>query len=368
MVRSIGHVRLAFASATILLAACSSPAVSSFGGSDKSNSDGTTPAGTFDTGSGDDAATATPTSVAQTPPCDAAVAQNGGAEDFAKAIGVCTTTATDGYGLTSATFTHGYNIDTAPKADQHGVLAKFGSVVKPREGSKLGVLSTGFAQEFDGSNGRAFDEGGSMMAGGAAPPGFPKAANGCQQSKQVNDVINLRLKLKAPEAATGFSFDFNFHSSEWPNYICSEFNDGFVAFLTSKKGAQNISFDKNNNPVSMNNGFFDRCTAGVTLGCSADFGSSSGTSTCPGGPGELAGTGFGLIGKTDCGGSSNKSATRGGATGWLSSTSPVESGEEFTLELMIWDAGDSALDSSVLIDNFKWVGGVVATGTTRPPS
>jgi len=32
---------------------------------------------------------------------------------------------------------------------------------------------------------------------------------------------------------------------------------------------------------------------------------------------------------------------------------------------MIWNAGDTALDSSVLLDNWKWLGGTVTTGTTR---
>jgi hypothetical protein len=34
---------------------------------------------------------------------------------------------------------------------------------------------------------------------------------------------------------------------------------------------------------------------------------------------------------------------------------------------MIWDTGDGELDSSVLLDNFQWVGGkVVVTSTGRP--
>ena len=38
-------------------------------------------------------------------------------------------------------------------------------------------------------------------------------------------------------------------------------------------------------------------------------------------------------------------------------------------ELMIWDTGDGALDSSVLLDNVQWVGGgVVVPGTVRPPN
>jgi hypothetical protein len=33
---------------------------------------------------------------------------------------------------------------------------------------------------------------------------------------------------------------------------------------------------------------------------------------------------------------------------------------------MIWDSGDGDLDSSVLLDNFQWIGGQVTTTTERP--
>ena len=59
-------------------------------------------------------------------------------------------------------------------------------------------------------------------------------------------------------------------------------------------------------------------------------------------------------------------ATRGGATGWLFSQAPIQGGETFTLDLMIWDVGDGVLDSSVLIDNFRWALGEVTTTTDRP--
>jgi hypothetical protein len=60
--------------------------------------------------------------------------------------------------------------------------------------------------------------------------------------------------------ATGFQFDFDFYSSEWPNYVCSNYNDAFVAYLTSKKLTDNVSFDAKNNPVAVNNDYFNRCT------------------------------------------------------------------------------------------------------------
>ena len=306
--------------------------------------------------------------------CDSATSGST-AEDFAKTIGLCDNAATRGFGLVSATFTRGYQRTDAPNAQQHSALSKFGNVLKPREGAKLGVLSTGYAAEYDGASGTPFggDAAGKDWYGarpgvgnGTAPPGFPKAAAGCAQAMDVNDLVSLHLTIKAPKNATGFKFDFNFHSSEWPAYICSRFNDGFIAYLSAKgfNGgvADNMSFDSKKNPVSVNNGFFDRCTPNAQIGCR---GGSPGTSTCPGGAEELAGTGFGVTGNY-CGAGTS---VAGGATGWLSSQAAVSPGETFTLDLMIWDTGDGDLDSSVLLDNFQWIGGAeVVTSTGRPPS
>lgn len=387
-------VSLATLTGLFAVAACSAPDPSTFGSSKKSKTSTDSP-GTFGTGDdspataggvcapdkgnaeipGDGCDNDDDGTVDNAVTCDAALANDGSAADFARTMGICDSTAKRGFGLVSAKFTRGHGRDDAPMAAQHGVLEKFGSVLKPREGSRLGVLSTGFAQEYDGSPGALF--GGNAQGrdwfdsqrnpgNGTAPPGYPKAAASCPIATDVNDVVNLHLEMKAPMNASGFKFDFNFHSGEWPAYICSRFNDGFVAYLAAKgfnNGVpENISFDAKKNPVSVNNGFFDRCTPGARIGC--EQGAQPGTSTCPGGIAELAGTGFGVLGSY-CPGGGGQSVS-GGATGWLSSQAPVTPGETFTLDLMIWDTGDGELDSSVLLDNFQWVAGEVVTQTERP--
>jgi hypothetical protein len=307
--------------------------------------------------------------------CDDRLAESGTAEDFARSMGICTRASEAGYGLVSAAFTRGYGKSNAPENAQHGVLPRFGRVVRPQEGSRLGVLSTGYAQEFNGApdepfggknNGKDWTAARSFLGladPGALPPGFPKPARGCPIESTVYDVISLKLELKAPRNASGIRFDFNFYSGEWPAFICTNFNDGFIAYLTARgfKGGvgDNISFDGNDNPVSVNNGFFDRCTAGVRTGC---LGANQATSTCPAGTEELMGTGFGIEGEW-CPG---ETSVAGGSTGWLTSQAPVEPGETFTLELMIWDTGDGVMDSSVLVDRFTWVEGDVVTITDRP--
>ncbi len=72
-------------------------------------------------------------------------------------------------------------------------------------------------------------------------------------------MVRVTLRLKAPESATAFQFDFNFMSAEFPEYWCTQFDDTFLAILESEGMNENISFDERNNVISINTGFFDRC-------------------------------------------------------------------------------------------------------------
>lgn len=314
-------------------------------------------------------------------PCDTGLAiDDSNAASFAKAMGICTTAATDGYGLVSATYSNGFGSSAAPAAGQSGLVPQFGNVITPREGVRIGVLSSGYAGNYDSMDGLDDGQSSAFVASGGgprdgmnyptgiAPPGFPKAAQGCPQDNRVNDMIDVKLVLKAPQDASGFQFDFDFYSSEWPNYVCSNFNDAFVAYLTSSALTDNISFDSNHNPVAVNIDFFDRCTPGTPVACLRSNGPNPdpplSVASCSAGPSELDGTGFGETDQTQCD-SNNVTATLGGATGWLETQASIQPGEQFTIEFMIWDAGDGLLDSSVLLDHFQWLGGTVTTGTTR---
>ncbi len=296
--------------------------------------------------------------------CDAALPVTGDAAAFARALRLCRAATPESWGVVSATYTRGFQSTAAPAEGQHGILPSFGHNVKPREGAALGVLSTGWAREFDGPSGAGIFQGGQLMTGpGTVPPGYPKPAAGCEIASEVHDVISVALEIKAPSNARGLSFDFNFYSGEWPQYVCTRFNDGFAAFLRSSAfnggASDNISYDANNNPVSVNNGFFDRCTPNTTTGCE---GGPLKTASCAGGESELAGTGF-AVRHEFCG---NRQSTGGGATGWLTSQAAVAPGETIVLQLTIWDTGDERFDSSVLVDNLTWAAGATETKTERP--
>jgi hypothetical protein len=312
--------------------------------------------------------------------CDTSLPLEGDATAFANSIGLCQMADATHWGIVSVAYTLGFSAAAPsgnPKFDgQHGILPAFGSVVKPRDGARLGVLSSGYARECDdptsmscsgtGQGDPYFKGAQAGMTGPAqAPPGYPKAAAGCPGASSINDAIGVKLQIKVPANAQGLQFDFDFYSGEWPEWVCSEFNDAFVAWLTStaypgKGGDLNISFDSMNNPVSVNNGFFDRCTPSTQTGC---MGNNSSTAACPGGPNELQGTGFYNMGSY-CGAATS---TGGGATGWLTTKAPAKQGETITLQYIVWDTGDQSWDSSVLVDNFQWQPGPTMTGTQRPP-
>ena len=305
------------------------------------------------------------------PACDDGSLPVGGtAAQLLKSMGLCQfigTAADPRWGVLSANLYAGYGAFVSPNPAQSAILPAFGDVVVPREGRSFGVLSSGYARAYDSLTGATPFKGlKTPMQGGtadAAPPGYPKSSPGCPLLNSATfDLVDLKIQIKVPLNALGFSFDFDFWSGEWPEYVCTPYNDTFIAYLHSKAFNNglpaNVSFDAKNDAVSVNNGFFDRCTPDTETGCS---GTATKAAACPGGPGELAGTGF-----YDFGAYCGKASTGGGATGWLTSSAPVAPLETITLEFMIWDTGDPNWDSSVLVDHFAWAASPVSAGTVRP--
>jgi hypothetical protein len=173
--------------------------------------------------------------------------------------------------------------------------------------------------------------------------------------------VALEVDLVAPTNATGFSFSFNFFTFEWPGFVCSQYNDFFVAILSPIPMGQtdgNISFDSMGNPVSVNNAFVEVCGCAGNPPASCNAGGKS--FPCPLGDKGLLGTGFGK----DTAGQDHAS------TYWLETKAPVKSHEEITLRWAVYDSGDGVLDTSTLVDNFQWIatpGVIVGTNPVNQP-
>jgi hypothetical protein len=79
--------------------------------------------------------------------CDGDVAADGDANAFARAIGLCQAADDTHWGLVSAVFTRSHTEELPTDDLKHSILTKYGAVLTPREGTKLGVLGTAAAEE-----------------------------------------------------------------------------------------------------------------------------------------------------------------------------------------------------------------------------
>jgi hypothetical protein len=169
--------------------------------------------------------------------------------------------------------------------------------------TSMAQLSTGIAANMQNQQG-----GENTGTSGADPDGTVGT---------VYDLCGFTVKLKVPANAKGMAFDFIFFSSEYPEWVGTQFNDSFNVMLKSELFDGNVAFDNQGNPISINNVLFNT------------FGNA------------LAGTGY------DNG--------VGGSTGWLTTTVPLVPGETITIRFVIYDEGDHVYDSDVLLNNFRWL-------------
>lgn len=233
-----------------------------------------------------------------------------------------------------------------PYALGHGILDRFGPNVPVRFGARMLALSSGTARQPtdpDFEHPRGFSKGFTCEP----PAGFPKRAASCPSvvSGQPHDGIALELTLRVPQNAEAIAFDFDFYTYELPGHFCTPFDDLFVALLHPPPPGQpdaNIAFDSAGNIVSVNNVLLEACQCTGGPPCSI----GGRIHACTLGAAPLAGTGFGLDPSSD---------GAHGATGWLTSTGPVERGGTLTLRLAVHDALDGYADSTVLLDHVRWL-------------
>ncbi|MDI1480260.1 choice-of-anchor L domain-containing protein [Polyangium sp. y55x31] len=241
----------------------------------------------------------------------------------------------------------------------HGLLTGFGPNITTRKGSRVLALSSGTARQ-------PTDPGYQSVSGfnkdyiGSHPQGFPKESPACPGTSSgiPYDVAGLEVVVRVPSNAYGFSFDFNFYTYEWPNYICSEYNDFFVALLTPIPPGQNdgnVSFDSQGNPVSVNNSLLEVC--GCPENPPGPCFAGGKTFNCSLGNIDLIGTGFGFDGEDGLDHAS---------TGWLKTQAPVKPGDQVTIRFAVYDSGDGSLDTTTLVDNWQWIAKPGTTVGTAP--
>ena len=285
------------------------------------------------------------------------------AEDAARALGLCkfVTEESKAWGVISARFTDASGKGEISDPLAVGLVPDFGTI-KPLAGSRMLLLSSGVARtpsqpgytndcdEFDEGCGLNFN----CQRGATPPMGYPKDSSSCKSNSPfarstMNRIFNqaaLELKVRVPSNASAFTFDSNFFTYEYPDFICEMWNDFFVAFKEPKPPGVsdgNILFDSNGDSIGVNTALLQVCDPALQ---SRQAGKKF---DCPLGTKMLKGTGYGPD-ETTCyqGG--------GAATGWLHTTAPVGKGEIMTLRFAIWDTNDAILDSTAVIDHFTWMG------------
>ena len=211
-------------------------------------------------------------------------------------------------------------------SDSAGVATGDSSLGIPKfkvTGSTYAILATGLAVSADDPN--------SAEDTSAALVGL--------DNSQGNDLVQLTLVLNVPQAATCATFDFAFFSDEYPEFVGTEFNDGFIAEVgtstftiagTQIVAPNNIAFDPTDSTV-------------VDVSSSLAFHPPS--------------AGY-VPGHTATG------TTYDGATDLLQAATPVAGGGSLTLIFSITDLGDSIFDSAVFLDNFQF--GTQGPATCQP--
>jgi pimeloyl-ACP methyl ester carboxylesterase len=186
-------------------------------------------------------------------------------------------------------------------ASAAAILNSFG-VIQPNKGSSFVLLSSGVAGAGQTEPGTSFGTPGLV--------GF--------------DLAQLTLKLNVAQSVSTITFDYNFFTAEFPDYVGTIFNDTFQAFITDKNGKREVA------RASVNSSAFYAASGSVT-----------------------GGTGFHLFTPNPSGvdTSFGSGLPDAGATRFQSAAFQVESDGVVTLEFVIEDRGDGILDSAVLLDN-----------------
>ncbi|MBI3957596.1 MAG: DUF4832 domain-containing protein [Chloroflexi bacterium] len=183
----------------------------------------------------------------------------------------------------------------------------------PITGGTYAVLSTGHAADAFLPNNE---------------PNLSTTLTGLNNS-QGNDLVQLRLTLAVPVGASEWAVDFKFLSEEYPEYVGSIYNDAFLietplsTFVINAAeidAPNNVALDPEGRQVTINSV----------------------------GPGGMT--------------AANAAATTyDGATGKLTAVAPIPTGaSQITIIFSVTDLGDSIYDTTVFLDNFRFI-----LGTTQ---
>jgi hypothetical protein len=157
---------------------------------------------------------------------------------------------------------------------QSAVLNDYGLNVSPQAGNTMAGLSSETIRDLS-DPGFVAPNPGTDLGSVDSPPAHYLATHGgvlptngscegaCPTGSDVRDSVNLRLTVRVPTNAVGFSYKYRYFSAEYGG-ACSLYNDFHLTQLSSSAAGipnnKNITFDSQGNPTSVNNLFWETCT------------------------------------------------------------------------------------------------------------
>jgi len=202
------------------------------------------------------------------------------------------------------------------------VLTSFGNII-PTEGDSFALFSTGIA-------------GADIVTADAENPGDERGTWFKNKYGHPRDRATLTMVVKVPLYMHYLYYDVQFFSTEYPEYVGTQYNDELTITVNSpSKGVSTFNFD-------VNNGYFVLDSYDIP-GTGFDIFAQSGdpddvdlVDTTPRSPGVDAGA--------------SDVIPIGGMT------HPISPNEEIIVTIDIKDVGDSQFDSAALIDNLMFTG------------
>ena len=258
--------------------------------------------------------------------------------DLAQSIDLCATTTEDPplqdrrWGVIDAALLRasGSDSDTNLMNFQAAVLVEFGNVWNgPFTNATMAALATKTARD---ANDPGFMEVVNVPPWNdirAAPLLYQSPSCVSLSSLAVNSA-RLRLRIRVPTNAVGFSFSDTWFNAEFPD-TCSEYNDHLLVLLSGLAPGippdHNIQLDEAFEPFTVNHGEWRVCTP-------------VGAHSCSSGSIRLGSTGF--------------DSPVGAATDWYVVEGPVVGGETIVLEILTFNLQDAVNNGIVLVDDFQW--------------
>ncbi len=267
----------------------------------------------------------------------------------ASALGLCQRAEPTGtgWGVLSARITNANGTGTPVDTRRLSIIEGLGAA-RPRAGGLMVALSTGTPA---GESGCDL----SFGYGEGVPAGLELDSADCpledfEESlfSTVFDAIALEIELRVPTNVSAYQMASQFFTHEYPEYVCTEFNDVFVVLQGEPGALRNVVFDINGNPITVNNALLRACEAGRYGG--REY-------RCELGRAPLRGTGFEREPCLEVDSSSlfGTAPVTGASTGCVQTVSRVDAGETILLRIAVWDTADGILDSLALVDGFSWV-------------